>query len=158
MRIVVTGGAGFIGSALVRHLVACTDHEVLVRSLTMPAISPRLLRFKGHPRYRFAHADICDHSSIADIFLDFDPMRYAFGGRKPCRPVDRRACQFVTNIVGTYVLLESALTHWRSLKHGHAFGFIMFRLTRSMAPLKTTDASPRRPDTIRALIQPQGCI
>ena len=74
MKIIVTGGAGFIGSALARHLVAHTDHQVLViDKLTYAGNLASLASVQGHPRYHFSLTDICDHSAIADVFSSFDP-------------------------------------------------------------------------------------
>ncbi len=74
MRIVVTGGAGFIGSALVRHLIGQTDHDVLiVDKLTYAGNLSSLKSVQGHRRYRFSQADICDRAAIADLFASFDP-------------------------------------------------------------------------------------
>jgi dTDP-glucose 4,6-dehydratase len=74
MKIVVTGGAGFIGSALVRHLIGHTDHEVLViDKLTYAGNLASLASVQGHSRYRFSQTDICDRPVIADIFSGFDP-------------------------------------------------------------------------------------
>jgi dTDP-D-glucose 4,6-dehydratase len=74
MKIIVTGGAGFIGSALVRHLVAHTDHQVLVvDKLTYAGNLASLASVQSHPRYHFSQTDICDHSAIANVFSNFDP-------------------------------------------------------------------------------------
>jgi dTDP-glucose 4,6-dehydratase len=74
MRIVVTGGAGFIGSALVRHLIGHTDHEVLVvDKLTDASNLASLASVQGHPRYHFIRSDICMRSAIAEIFSSFGP-------------------------------------------------------------------------------------
>lgn len=74
MKIVVTGGAGFIGSALVRHLIGRTDHEVLVvDKLTYAGNLSSLVLVQDHPHYRFSQVDICDRAAIADIFSSFDP-------------------------------------------------------------------------------------
>jgi dTDP-glucose 4,6-dehydratase len=74
MRIVVTGGAGFIGSALVKHLIGHTDYEVLVvDKLTYAGNLLSLESVQGHPRYRFSRADICDRVTIADLFSSFNP-------------------------------------------------------------------------------------
>jgi dTDP-glucose 4,6-dehydratase len=74
MRIIVTGGAGFIGSAVVRHLIAQTDHKVLVvDKLTYAGNLASLSVVEGHPRYSFVRADICDRAAITEIFERFDP-------------------------------------------------------------------------------------
>jgi dTDP-glucose 4,6-dehydratase len=116
MRIVVTGGAGFIGSALVRHLIGQTDHDVLVvDKLTYAGNLSSLRPVQGHRRYRFIQADICDRAAVADVFASFDAdaiMHLAAESH-----VDRSiegAAEFInTNVIGTYVLLETALAHWR---------------------------------------------
>ena len=67
MKIIVTGGAGFIGSALVRHLIANTQHEVLVvDKLTYAGNFVSLAAVQNHPRYRFSRTDICDRAAIAN--------------------------------------------------------------------------------------------
>lgn len=116
MRIIVTGGAGFIGSALVRHLIGHTHHEVLVvDKLTYAGNLASLAAFKGHPRYQFSRADICDHATIADLFAGFDPdaVMHLAAESHVDRSIDGPAEFINTNVVGTYVLLETALAHWR---------------------------------------------
>src|SRR5262245_24383011 len=74
MKILITDEAGFIGSALVRHLIGHTDHEVLVvDKLTYAGNLASLAWVQGHPRYHFSYTDICNRSAIADIFSSFDP-------------------------------------------------------------------------------------
>jgi dTDP-glucose 4,6-dehydratase len=118
MKIVVTGGAGFIGSALVRHLIGHTDHEVLVvDKLTYAGNLASLASVQGHPRYRFIRSDICDRLAIADIFSSFDPdsVMHLAAESHVDRSIDGPAEFINTNVVGTYVLLEAALAHWRRL-------------------------------------------
>src|SRR5262245_52229655 len=118
MRIVVTGGAGFIGSALVRHLIAQGDHEVLViDNLTYAGNLASLTSVQGHPRYRFSRADICDRSTIAEIFSSFNPnaVVHLAAESHVDRSIDGSADFIKTNVIGTYVLLEVALAHWRGL-------------------------------------------
>ena len=118
MKIVVTGGAGFIGSALVRHLIGHTDHEVLVvDKLTYAGNLASLASVQGHPRYQFSRTDICDRSAIADIFSSFDPdaVMHLAAESHVDRSIDGPAEFINTNVVGTYVLLEAALAHWRKL-------------------------------------------
>jgi dTDP-glucose 4,6-dehydratase len=116
MRIIVTGGAGFIGSAVARHLIAHTMHEVLVLDkLTYAGNLTSLAPVQGHGRYQFSRADICDRSAIADAFASFDPdaIMHLAAESHVDRSIDGPAEFINTNVVGTYVLLEVALAHWR---------------------------------------------
>src|SRR5262249_11461786 len=118
MKIVVTGGAGFIGSALVRHLIGHTDHDVLViDKLTYAGNLASLTAVKGHPRYQFAYTDICDRVAISKIFSDFGPdaVMHLAAESHVDRSIDGPAEFINTNVVGTYTLLEAALAHWREL-------------------------------------------
>jgi dTDP-glucose 4,6-dehydratase len=118
MRIVVTGGAGFIGSALVRHLIGHTDHEVLVLDkLTYAGNLASLASVQGSSRYHFARADICDRSALIHIISDFDPdtIMHLAAESHVDRSIDGPAEFINTNVVGTYVLLEAAVAHWRKL-------------------------------------------
>jgi dTDP-glucose 4,6-dehydratase len=121
MRILVTGGAGFIGSALVRHLVAQTDHEVIVvDKLTYAGNLASLKSVQGHARYRFSRTDICNRAALSQIFSSFDPdaVMHLAAESHVDRSIDGPAEFINTNIVGTYTLLEAALAHWRSLGAG----------------------------------------
>ncbi len=74
MRIIVARGAGFIGSALVRHLIDQSDHDVLVvDKLTYASNLSSLKSVQGHRRYRFSQADICDRAAITDLFASLYP-------------------------------------------------------------------------------------
>ena len=118
MRVIVTGGAGFIGSAVCRHLVQETDATVLnIDKLTYAASLPSLSDVEHSDRYSFLKADICDPAAMAAAFSSFEPdcvMHLAAESH-----VDRSiagAGPFIqTNIVGTYVLLDAALNYWREL-------------------------------------------
>jgi dTDP-glucose 4,6-dehydratase len=118
MRIVVTGGAGFIGSALVRHLIGHTNHEILVLDkLTYAGNLASLAFVQGSSRYHFARADIGDRSALTHVISDFDPdaVMHLAAESHVDRSIDGPAEFINTNMVGTYVLLEAALAHWRKL-------------------------------------------
>ena len=118
MKIMVTGGAGFIGSALVRYLIGHTDHEVLVvDKLTYAGNLGSLASVRSHPRYHFNLTNICDCLAISAIFSTFDPdaVMHLAAESHVDRSIDGPAEFISTNVVGTYVLLEAALAHWRKL-------------------------------------------
>jgi dTDP-glucose 4,6-dehydratase len=116
MKIIVTGGAGFIGSALVRHLIGRTKHEVLVvDKLTYAGNLASLASVQDSPRYRLSRTDICDRRAIADLLRSFDgdAVMHLAAESHVDRSIDEPADFITTNVVGTYVLLETALAHWR---------------------------------------------
>jgi len=118
MRVIVTGGAGFIGSALVRHLVLEKGYEVLnVDALTYAGYLPSLRDVDGKPNYRFLHANICDARAMQEAVASFQPDRIMHLAAES--HVDRSitgAADFVqTNVVGTFTLLEAARDYWSRL-------------------------------------------
>jgi dTDP-glucose 4,6-dehydratase len=116
MKILVTGGAGFIGSALVHHLIEHTEHDVLVLDkLTYAGNLASLENLRRDPRCRFSWSDICDRHSVTDLFASFDPdaVVHLAAESHVDRSIDGPADFINTNIVGTYTLLEAALHHWR---------------------------------------------
>jgi len=118
MRVIVTGGAGFIGSALVRYLVLEKGYEVLnIDALTYAGYLPSLKATEGKPNYRFLQADICDGPAMADAISSFRPDRIMHLAAES--HVDRSitgAADFIqTNVIGTFTLLEAARAYWSTL-------------------------------------------
>ena len=117
-RILVTGGAGFIGSALVRHLIAESDHHVLnVDALTYAGNLSSLAQVEGSNRYRFAQADICDTARMAALITEFQPdiVTHLAAESHVDRSIDGPAAFIETNLVGTFSMLRATLDYWRTL-------------------------------------------
>jgi len=126
MRVIVTGGAGFIGSALVRHLVLEKGYEVLnVDALTYAGSLASLKLVEGKPGYRFLHANICDRGAVEQAIAGFRPDRIIHLAAES--HVDRSitgAADFIqTNVIGTFTLLEAARDYWSSLDSAAKDGF-----------------------------------
>ncbi|MDZ7706100.1 MAG: dTDP-glucose 4,6-dehydratase [Trueperaceae bacterium] len=116
--ILVTGGAGFIGSALVRHLIEHTDHRVVnVDKLSYAGNLDSLQSVSAHPRYHFEQVDICDQPSVARVFREQQPdaVMHLAAESHVDRSIDGPADFVQTNVVGTLVMLEEARAHYRQL-------------------------------------------
>jgi dTDP-glucose 4,6-dehydratase len=125
-RFLVTGGAGFIGSALVRHVLATTDHHALVvDKLTYAGNLDSLTPVKDHPRYKFVRADIADAAKMRAVLADFQPdvILHLAAESHVDRSIDGPGEFVQTNIVGTFVLLQQALGYWRALPKAKAERF-----------------------------------
>ena len=118
MRFIVTGGAGFIGSAVVRHLITDTAHEVVcLDKLTYAGNLDNLASVAGNPRYTFAQVDICDAAAVRELFAHEMPdiVMHLAAESHVDRSIDGPAAFIETNITGTFVLLEAARRHWSAL-------------------------------------------
>ncbi len=126
LRILVTGGAGFIGSALVRLLIGATDHSVcVVDKLTYAGNLASLAPVSNSARYRFEWADIGDGERMRAIFAAFDPdvVMHLAAESHVDRSIDGPGDFIQTNIVGSFALLQEALRHWRGLDGARKAGF-----------------------------------
>jgi dTDP-glucose 4,6-dehydratase len=125
-KILVTGGAGFIGSALIRHLIGnTTDHVVNLDKLTYAGNLQSLVSVSGDPRYRFERVDICDAEEVARVFREHQPdaVMHLAAESHVDRSISGPAAFIQTNIVGTYTLLEAGRTYWNSLDGMKKAGF-----------------------------------
>jgi len=118
MKVLVTGGAGFIGSAVCRLFVGEFGAEVLnVDKLTYAANLASFQPIENNPRYHFTHADICDRPAIAELLGSFQPdaVLHLAAESHVDRSIDGPGEFIKTNIDGTYSLLEATLAYWRNL-------------------------------------------
>lgn len=117
-KIIVTGGAGFIGSAVVRMLIGETPHEVcVIDKLTYAGNLDSLAEVSGSSRFHFEKVDICDRSGVDRVFKEFQPdaVMHLAAESHVDRSIDGPGEFIRTNIVGTYTMLEAARSYFASL-------------------------------------------
>lgn len=125
MKLLVTGGAGFIGSALVRAAIKRDYDVVNLDSLTYAGRLENLSSVHDHPKYTFIHADIRDKAQLQEVFEVHNPgsvMHFAAESHVD-RSIDDAGAFIETNIVGTYNLLEAARRYWTRVQKPSSFRF-----------------------------------
>lgn len=119
MKIMITGGAGFIGSALIRYLMQETSHSVLnLDKLTYSGNLDNLSKVESDERYQFQQVDICDRKELERVFNEYKPtaVMHLAAESHVDRSIDNPEAFIETNILGTYRLLEVAKSYWGQLE------------------------------------------
>ncbi|AUT35996.1 dTDP-glucose 4,6-dehydratase [Acinetobacter pittii] len=118
MKILITGGAGFIGSAVVRHIIQNTENEVLnVDKLTYAGNLESLISVADNPRYQFSQTDICDRTALDKLFETFQPdaVMHLAAESHVDRSITGPYAFIETNVIGTYQMLEASRAYWLGL-------------------------------------------
>ena len=126
MRLLITGGAGFIGSALIRQLLTETTYDVVnVGKLTYAGNLESLSSVEGSAQYQFIQADICDTDAMNSVLTDFKPtaVMHLAAESHVDRSIDEPGEFIQTNLVGTYTLLEATRKYWLTLDKAAATAF-----------------------------------
>ena len=131
-RFLITGGAGFIGSALVRFLIAETEHQVVVvDKLSYAGNLASLASVADSPRFCFEQVDICDRAALDQVFARHQPdcVMHLAAESHVDRSIDGPVAFIETNIVGTYQLLEAARFYWQNLDDARKTAFLFHHIS-----------------------------
>lgn len=126
MKILITGGAGFIGSAVIRHILLNTSDSIVnVDALTYAGNLESLADVQNHSRYSFEHVDICSSSELQRVFTQYQPdaVMHLAAESHVDRSIDDPAAFIQTNLVGTFNLLEAAREYWLTLDNDKKMNF-----------------------------------
>ncbi len=144
MKILVTGGAGFIGSAVIRHIIKNTSDSVVnVDKLTYAGNLESLIEVDSSERYAFEQVDICNRAELDRVFAEHKPdaVMHLAAESHVDRSITGPAAFIETNIVGTYILLEATRSYWQTLEEDkkHAFRFHHISTDEVYGDLEGTD-------------------
>lgn len=157
MRILITGGAGFIGSAVIRYIIENTQDSIVnVDKLTYAANLLSLQSLESNPRYCFEHVDICERKELARVFEQHQPdaVMHLAAESHVDRSIEGATAFIQTNIMGTYALLETARSYWDRLngEKKAAFRFLHISTDEVYGDLENkedlfTEKSPYKPSS-----------
>lgn len=158
MQFLITGGAGFIGSALIRWLIQHTEHDIInVDKLTYAGNLCALYSVETHPRYHFEQTDICDGQMMAHILSQYRPDAaiHLAAESHVDRSIDAPAAFMQTNIIGTYTLLEAARNYYEKLtaEKKRNFVFYIFLPMKCMAMWRKITPYPRKMLRMRQVVR-----
>lgn len=151
MKILITGGAGFIGSALVRYLIANSEAQILnIDKLTKVVHPYALASVSASPRYRFQRVDICDAETLARVFAEFRPqaVMHLAAETHVDRSLKHAEAFMRSNYMGTYELLEATRTYWQALSAAEQvqFRFLHVSTDEVYGDLPHPDVDPQALD------------
>ena len=157
MKILLTGGCGFIGSNLIRHLITDTDHHVInLDKLTYAGNASSLADLANHDRYQLIQADIGDAAQMDKVFADFAPdsVMHLAAESHVDRSIDGPADFIQTNIVGTFNLLQSSITEISKVIEEIGSDSCMFQRMKFTVHLAKQECSQRQRLMIRTRLIP----